>query len=60
MQTQVNEIADGVYRLSTCVMDAAPGGFTFNQVPDSMTTTRCSFIRGLDACSRWCLRRLPA
>ena len=31
MQTQINEIADGVYRLSTCVMDAAPGGFTFNQ-----------------------------
>jgi flavorubredoxin len=31
MQTQINEIADGVYRLSTCVPDAAPGGFTFNQ-----------------------------
>lgn len=28
--THVEEIADGVYRLSTCV-DAVPGGFTFNQ-----------------------------
>jgi flavorubredoxin len=31
MQTQLDEIADGIYRLSTCVPDAAPGGFTFNQ-----------------------------
>jgi flavorubredoxin len=31
MQTSVYEIADRVYRLSTCVPDAAPGGFTFNQ-----------------------------
>ncbi len=31
MQTTTNEIADGIYRLSTCVPDAAPGGFTFNQ-----------------------------
>ncbi|HTB65750.1 MAG TPA: hypothetical protein VK727_05940 [Steroidobacteraceae bacterium] len=31
MQTHVDEIAEGVYRLSTCVPDAAPGGFTFNQ-----------------------------
>jgi flavorubredoxin len=31
MQTRIDEIADGVYRLSTCVADAAPGGFTFNQ-----------------------------
>jgi flavorubredoxin len=31
MQTSVHEIADGVYRLSTCVPDAVPGGFTFNQ-----------------------------
>jgi flavorubredoxin len=31
MQTQIDEIADGVYRLSTCVAEAAPGGFTFNQ-----------------------------
>jgi flavorubredoxin len=31
MQTLIDEIADGVYRLSTCVPEAAPGGFTFNQ-----------------------------
>jgi flavorubredoxin len=31
MQTKTHEIADGIYRLSTCVADAAPGGFTFNQ-----------------------------
>ncbi len=31
MQTIVHEIADRVYRLSTCVPEVAPGGFTFNQ-----------------------------
>jgi flavorubredoxin len=31
MQTSIHEIADGIYRLSTCVAEAAPGGFTFNQ-----------------------------
>ena len=31
MQTTVHEIADRVYRLSTCVPEVAPGGFTFNQ-----------------------------
>jgi flavorubredoxin len=31
MQTDVYEIADRIYRLSTCVPEAAPGGFTFNQ-----------------------------
>ncbi len=31
MHTKVDEIADRIYRLSTCVADAAPGGFTFNQ-----------------------------
>jgi flavorubredoxin len=31
MQTSVHEIADRIYRLSTCVPEAAPGGFTFNQ-----------------------------
>ncbi len=29
--THVHEIADGVFRLSTLVPEAAPGGFTFNQ-----------------------------
>ena len=31
MQTNIHEIAEGVYRLSTLVPEAAPGGFTFNQ-----------------------------
>ena len=31
MQTSTHEIADGIYRLSTCVPGVAPGGFTFNQ-----------------------------
>jgi len=31
MQTNVHEIADGVYRLATVIPEAAPGGFTFNQ-----------------------------
>lgn len=31
METKVDEVADGIYRLSTCIAEAAPGGFTFNQ-----------------------------
>lgn len=31
MQTDIHEIADRIYRVSTYVADAAPGGFTFNQ-----------------------------
>jgi flavorubredoxin len=31
MQTRTEEIAPQIYRLSTCIEDAAPGGFTFNQ-----------------------------
>ena len=31
MQTHIHEIADRVFRLSTFVPEAAPGGFTFNQ-----------------------------
>jgi flavorubredoxin len=31
MQTHTHEIAARIYRLSTCVPEAAPGGFTFNQ-----------------------------
>ena len=31
MQTTIHEIADGVYRFSTIVPEAAPGGFAFNQ-----------------------------
>jgi len=31
MQTSAHEIADRIYRISTFVPEAAPGGFTFNQ-----------------------------
>ncbi len=31
MQTSINEIADGVFRLSTFVPEVGPTGFTFNQ-----------------------------
>lgn len=31
MQTNTHEIADGIFRFSTCVPEAGPGGFTFNQ-----------------------------
>lgn len=31
MQTKTYEIADRIFRLSTCVPEAAPGAFTFNQ-----------------------------
>jgi flavorubredoxin len=31
MMTTTNEIADGIFRISTCVPDITPDGFTFNQ-----------------------------
>lgn len=31
MDTNLDEIANGIYRISTCVPEVAPGGFTFNQ-----------------------------
>lgn len=31
MQTNVDQIADHIYRISTCIPEVAPGGFTFNQ-----------------------------
>ncbi len=31
MGARVAEIADGIYRISTCIPEIAPGGFTFNQ-----------------------------
>ena len=30
-ETKVDQIADRIYRISTCVPELAPGGFTFNQ-----------------------------
>ncbi|HEY7430053.1 MAG TPA: hypothetical protein VH641_04890 [Streptosporangiaceae bacterium] len=31
MQTQIDQISDHIYRISTCIPEIAPGGFTFNQ-----------------------------
>src|SRR4249920_949424 len=31
MQTTIDEISDGIYRLSTFVPEVSPEGFTFNQ-----------------------------
>ena len=31
METHVDQIADNIYRISTCIPEVAPGGFTFNQ-----------------------------
>jgi flavorubredoxin len=31
METTLDEVSDGIYRISTLVPDAAPGGFSFNQ-----------------------------
>jgi flavorubredoxin len=31
MHANVDQIADRLYRISTCIPDVAPGGFTFNQ-----------------------------
>ncbi|AEV84673.1 beta-lactamase [Actinoplanes sp. SE50] len=31
MRTRVDQISDRIYRISTCIPDIAPGGFTFNQ-----------------------------
>ncbi len=41
METQIDEIADGVYRLSTFTEEVA-GGFTFNQFLVAGTTPCCS------------------
>ncbi len=31
MQTTIDQISDRIYRVSTCIPQIAPGGFTFNQ-----------------------------
>src|SRR6266545_3533486 len=31
MHTRVDQVSDRIYRISTCIPEAAPGGFTFNQ-----------------------------
>ena len=32
MHTDVDQVADHIYRISTCIPELAPGGFTFNQI----------------------------
>ena len=31
MQTRIDQVSDRIYRISTCIPQIAPGGFTFNQ-----------------------------
>ena len=58
MSTTVDEIADGIYRLSTWVPDVAPpAGFTFNQFLIDAVTSRCSSTPGRARCSRSCPKR---
>ena len=59
MQAQIDEIADGIYPLSTCVREAAPGGFTFNQFLINGDDPLL-FHTGREACSRSCPRRSGA
>ena len=58
--TNVNEIAAGIYRISTPVgPDFIPGGFTFNQyliVDDEPLI----FIPVCAKCFRWCAKPWPA
>ena len=51
--TNVNEIADGIYRLSTVA--AGCGGFTFSQ--DLMVEERCFCPTGCARCFRSCANR---
>jgi hypothetical protein len=55
--TTIDEIADGIYRIST-PMAAVPGGFTFNQYlvvdDEPLLFTPASAAR-----SRWCARPSP-
>jgi hypothetical protein len=51
MQTKVDEIADGIYRLSTWLGEIAPpAGFTCNQFL-VLATSPCSSIPACAACS---------
>jgi hypothetical protein len=51
MQTRIDQIAERIYRISTCIPELAPGGFTFNQfLVDA--TSRCCTTPGCGPCSR--------
>jgi len=45
MQTTLDEIADGMFRISTFVPEVGPDGFTFNQFL-WMRRSRCFITRG--------------
>ena len=49
--TVIDEIADGIYRLSTFVPDVGPTGFTFNQFLIDDSSNRCCSTPGNGCCS---------
>ena len=58
MQSTIDEINDGIYRISTWVPEVSPDGFTFNQflvVGDEPLL----FHTGPRGCSPWSPRRSP-
>ena len=58
MQPTVDEIADGIYRISTWIPDVSPDGFTFNQFLVAADEPLL-FHTGPGACSPWSPRRWP-
>jgi hypothetical protein len=57
--TNVNEVADGIYRINTPVAIDGTDGFSFNQYL-IVVTSRCSSIPVRAGCSRWYARRWRA
>ena len=57
METRIDEIADGIYRLSTYMAEVAPpAGFTFNQFLVKADQPLL-FHYGMRGFSRWCRAR---
>ena len=54
METKVDEIATGIYRLSTSVAGCAPAGFTFNQFLVLAEEPLLFQAQDTGRCSRWC------
>ena len=54
--TVIDEIADGIYRLSTFVPDVGPTGFTFNQF---LIDDDCCSTPGNGCCSTRSAKRSP-
>jgi hypothetical protein len=55
METQLDEIADRIYRMATFVPDIGPSGFTFNS-SSSTLTNQPSSTPDRARCSRRCRR----